>query len=103
MKLIIHETYLTAKIEKVSKSVFRHVVSDLPRIKLSIACTMSRADYDTLLDWGNKDKTYLISFDEDLVPLGVSEFIPPFEASTIYLNGQYDGILYHVDLYLVQI
>ena len=103
MKLIINETYITAKIQQVNKKVFRHVVSDLPHIKLSIDCTMTRADYDTLLDWSRKDKTYLISFDEDLVPLGVSEFIPPFEACTIYANGRYDGILYHVDLILAQL
>ena len=62
---------------------------------------MERSDYDFLKSLA--DKPYIISFDEDLIPLGLTEFIPPFEASTIYLNGQYDGVKYKADLYLAQI
>ena len=103
MKIITDETFITAKINKVNKTIFRHVVSDLPRIKMHIDCEMDRQDYDFLLNLSNKDKPYLVSFTEDLIPLGATEFIPPFEAMTIYISGQYDGIKYKTNLYIHQI
>lgn len=101
MKIITDETFIVAKINQITKTVFKHIVSELPRIKMYIDCELDRCDYDFLKSLA--DKPYIVSFDEDLIPLGVSEYIPPFEASTIYLNGQYDGIKYKVDLYLAQI
>ncbi len=70
---------------------------------MHIECEMSRQDYDSLKGLANKDKPYLVSFTEDLIPLGVDEFIPPFDAMTIYISGQYDGIKYKTDLYIHQI
>jgi len=103
LKIITDNTFITAKINKVSKTVFRHVMSDLPRIKMHIDCEMDRHDYDFLKELTNTDKSYTISFTEDLVPLGVDEFIPPFEAMTIYISGQYDGIKYKTNLHIHQI
>lgn len=103
MKIITEEIFIEAKIITIHKSIFRHVVSELPRIKMQIDCEMERCDYDYLKALSNNDKTYTVSFTEDLVPLGISEFIPPFDASTIYINGRYNGIKYQVDLTLAQI
>ena len=103
MKIITDETFIIVKIIKATKTIFRHVISELPRIKMHFDCEMSRADYDFLKELTNKYKSYTVSFTEDLVPLGVDEFIPPFEAMTIYISGQYDGIKYKTNLYIQQI
>ena len=103
LKIITEETFIEAKIITINKSIFRHVVSELPRIKMQINCEMERSDYALLLHWRHIEKSYIVSFTEDLVPLGISEFIPPFDASTIYISGQYDGIKYQVNLVLAQI
>lgn len=103
LKIITDETFIEAKINTIQKTIFRHVVSELPRIKMIIDCEMERYDYDWLKALSNNDKPYTVSFTEDLVLFGINEFIPPFDAATIYINGKYNGIKYKVDLVLAQI
>ena len=102
-KIITDETFISVKIIKATKTIFRHVISDLPRIKMHFDCEMSRSDYDFLKELTNKEIPYTVSFTEDLVPLGVDEFIPPFDAQTIYISGQYDGMNYKTNPYINQI
>jgi hypothetical protein len=103
LKIITDETFIEAKIITINKTIFRHAVSELPRIKMHIDCEMERCDYDWIKYISVEETPYTISFSEDLVLFGINEFIPPFDASTIYISGQYDGIKYQVALVLAQI